>query len=123
MYRNTDGNYLMAVQNTIELTRQLMDKHNIPLDRVIRHFDASKKICPRSMSSNNWEGWRAFKIALEREINKVATNKVKVNVKGKMLYLDGIFQNDKNYVSIRELAEALGYNVGWDNVKKIVLIE
>ena len=86
-----------------------MDKHNIPLDRVIRHFDASKKICPRSMSSNNWEGWRAFKIALEREINKVATNKVKVNVKGKMLYLDGIFQNDKNYVSIRELAEALGY--------------
>ena len=40
-----------------------------------------------------------------------------------MLYLDGIFQNDKNYVSIRELAEALGYNVGWDNVKKIVLIE
>ena len=63
---NSDGNYLMAVQNTIELTRQLMDKHNIPLDRVIRHFDASKKICPRSMSSNNWEGWRAFKIALER---------------------------------------------------------
>lgn len=120
---NEDGNYLMAVQNTIELTKQLMDKHNIPLDRVIRHFDASKKICPRSMSSNNWEGWRAFKIALEREVNKVATNKVKVNVKGRMLYLDGIFQNDKNYISVRELAEALGYNVGWDNVNKIVLIE
>jgi glucan-binding YG repeat protein len=38
-----------------------MGKYNIPLDRVVRHYDASRKCCPSSMSANNWARWYEFK--------------------------------------------------------------
>ena len=35
-----------TVKNTIELTAHLMDKHNIPLANVLRHYDVTGKHCP-----------------------------------------------------------------------------
>ena len=34
---------------------------NIPLHHVVRHYDASRKNCPASMSKNNWALWEKFK--------------------------------------------------------------
>lgn len=115
---NPDSDYNIAVQKTIELTRYLMNKHNIPLERVIRHYDASRKNCPASMAKENWKAWHEFKEALEDK-----TDTIKVKIKGKLYNMDGVFQNDKNYVGIRELAEALGYTVGWDQINKVVEIK
>ena len=61
---NSDGNYEAALENARHIIRYLMDFYNIPLKRVVRHFDASHKICPRSMAYNNWEKWWAFKESL-----------------------------------------------------------
>lgn len=47
--------------NAIELIRSLMAKYNVPIDRVVRHYDASRKCCPSSMSANNWAEWYEFK--------------------------------------------------------------
>ena len=58
---NSDGDYDKAVSNAVELTRALMNELNIPIDRVVRHYDASRKTCPGSMSSNNWAAWEQFK--------------------------------------------------------------
>lgn len=58
---NSDCDYDKAVSNTVDLVKFLMGKYNVSIDRVIRHYDASRKICPRSMSSNNWEKWWSFK--------------------------------------------------------------
>ncbi|MCF6466331.1 N-acetylmuramoyl-L-alanine amidase [Clostridium sp. Cult2] len=49
-------------------------------------------------------------------------NKVKVRIKGKLYHFDGVKQDNTNYVAIRQVAEALGYKVDWDNTKKEVLI-
>ena len=35
-----------TVANTVELVKMLMTKHNIPIERVIRHFDVTGKNCP-----------------------------------------------------------------------------
>lgn len=35
-----------TIENAIGLIRKLMDKHNIPIERVIRHFDVTGKFCP-----------------------------------------------------------------------------
>ena len=35
-----------VVDNTVNLTKFLIRKYNIPLENVIRHYDASKKLCP-----------------------------------------------------------------------------
>lgn len=61
---NKDGNYDIAFQNAVELTKQLMSELNIPIDHVVRHYDASRKICPASMSGNNWALWQTFKTQL-----------------------------------------------------------
>lgn len=58
---NSDGDYKTAFAKTIELTKYLMKKHNIPIDNVVRHYDASRKNCPASMSKNNWAYWQDFK--------------------------------------------------------------
>jgi glucan-binding YG repeat protein len=50
-----------TVQNTIDLTRYLMDKYDIDIDHVVRHYDASRKSCPNSFMANSWARWRDFK--------------------------------------------------------------
>ncbi len=61
---NSDGNYDVAFQNAVALTKQLMSELNIPIERVVRHYDASRKNCPTSMSNNNWLLWNTFKAQL-----------------------------------------------------------
>ena len=44
-----DGKYYPSaatIQNALAFTRKLMKKYNIPQSHVIRHFDATGKICP-----------------------------------------------------------------------------
>ena len=38
-----------------------MEELNIPAERVVRHYDASRKNCPASMSGNDWAYWQDFK--------------------------------------------------------------
>ena len=64
---NSDGNYNRAVANAAELVRSLMAELNIPADRVVRHYDASRKLCPASMSKNNWSAWYNFKKLITEE--------------------------------------------------------
>lgn len=58
---NSDSNYEAMYKNTVELTKNLMKKFNIPIDRVVRHYDASRKNCPGHMSKNSWNAWWKFK--------------------------------------------------------------
>lgn len=57
---NKDGNYEKARKNAIELVRYLIQSTGIPAERVIRHFDAKGKWCPRKMM-DNLELWEDFK--------------------------------------------------------------
>jgi N-acetylmuramoyl-L-alanine amidase len=75
---NSDGNYDMAVKNTIELVKKLMRELNIPIGNVVRHYDASKKSCPASMSANNWLRWWQFKNSLNYEEIFMAEDIVKM---------------------------------------------
>ena len=61
---NRDGDYNKAVQRAQALVVELMQELNIPLSNVVRHYDASGKICPNSMSKNNWQAWNQFKEGL-----------------------------------------------------------
>lgn len=58
---NPDGNYIKARQNAIELVRYLIQATGIPASRVIRHYDAKGKYCPRKMMDNPalWTDFKA----------------------------------------------------------------
>lgn len=52
-------------QNTLELVKYLMAKYNVPADRVVRHYDASRKNCPAQFNKDGkWTRWNAFKAKL-----------------------------------------------------------
>lgn len=59
-----------TVQNTLDLTKYLMEELNIPVSNVIRHYDASRKVCPYSFSANNWSKWNEFKNKLASSNDK-----------------------------------------------------
>ena len=65
-----------TVAATIELTRMLMKKYNIPADRVIRHYDVTGKICPNPYVYNLFEAtWQKFKAALTTQEEDQSANK------------------------------------------------
>ena len=49
-----------TVNNTVALVRYLMNKYNIPIENVIRHYDVWGKICPAPFV-NNPKAWENFK--------------------------------------------------------------
>lgn len=60
------GNRDRSISKAVELTAYLMAKYNIPSERVVRHYDASRKNCPSILSANNWAKWRAIKSVLAK---------------------------------------------------------
>ena len=42
-----------VIDKTVALTKYLMAKYNVPIDRVVRHYDASGKYCPGVIGWNN----------------------------------------------------------------------
>ena len=70
-----------ALSNGIRLAKILMKKYNIPIERVVRHYDISGKLCPgiigyndgrlyteqgeRTDKFNNSDKWREFKNKLK----------------------------------------------------------
>lgn len=57
---------------TVELTRFLMDKYNVPPSRVVRHWDVNGKDCPARWTGKNNDGWDKFKrTIIEEEDDKV----------------------------------------------------
>ncbi|MDD6308222.1 MAG: N-acetylmuramoyl-L-alanine amidase [Clostridia bacterium] len=68
---NRDGDFDKAVENTIHLVRRIMGETGIY--NVVRHYDASRKICPAEMAENNWAKWNEFKrrVAEMRELTSI----------------------------------------------------
>lgn len=56
-----------TIANTIELTKELMCKYNIPVENVVRHYDVTHKCCPAPFV-NNSSRWDNFKAKLGQSI-------------------------------------------------------
>lgn len=59
-----NGAYLFSpasVELAQKLTRQLMQKYDIPADRVLRHWDVTHKVCPAPFVGNGQPAWEDFK--------------------------------------------------------------
>lgn len=80
-----------TIEQTLLQTKALMDKYNIPIENVIRHFDVSGKLCPApwrgQVGSTNWPKWVDFKNRLAKldkggTITVPAEKKSRFNPKG-----------------------------------------
>lgn len=72
-----NGNYVITentVKNAADLTKYLMEKYNIPIENVLRHYDVTGKICPEPWVRDEIK-WIEFKSKLEgNEVNEVRYN-------------------------------------------------
>ena len=50
-----------TIENTAEIVAYYMKVYNVPLSRVVRHYDASYKPCPYGMHGNINAKWSEFK--------------------------------------------------------------
>lgn len=73
---NSDGDFTKTYISTIKLTNWLMDKHNIPFDKVVRHYDCSRKMCPYTWKENNWQKWNDFKtdLSIKNKAKEIITH-------------------------------------------------
>ena len=56
---NSDGNWAMTYQNTVQLAAFLLKKHNLTIDDMYRHYDITGKDCPKMMIAQ--KEWDLFK--------------------------------------------------------------
>lgn len=55
------GDYAKALDNAIKLVARMLIERGWGVDRLRRHWDWSKKICPRLMyDEGTWAGWHTF---------------------------------------------------------------
>ena len=61
-----------TIANAIELTKFLMEKYDIPVENVIRHYDVTGKMCPRPFVEDE-KLWLDFKERLVEEVKRYNT--------------------------------------------------
>lgn len=57
-----------TIENAEWLIRKLQVEHNIDDSHVIRHYDASGKLCPGNWQYDDWKKWWALKDRLNKDI-------------------------------------------------------
>lgn len=75
-YKNSKGKLDIkesVVEKAIELTKELMKKYDIDVDHVIRHYDATRKVCPAPFV-NDESRWEDFKKVLEGKSTSSSTS-------------------------------------------------
>lgn len=120
---DSTGDLAKTTDRTLALTADLMDQLGIDLDHVVRHYDASRKICPSHMAAGDWAKWREFKARLAQIIaakpsapEPVTHVKIDVTDGGKVTQIDIPANMDGGHhvVLLRDLMESLGFTVSWD---------
>lgn len=103
--KDTSGSYYIkdeTVNNTVELVKELMIRHNVPIANVIRHYDVTGKKCPEPFVRDKVQ-WTAFKKRLEEE-EMVEQAQIKIN--GTVYAVDRILKDGVNYVKVRDFEKA-----------------
>lgn len=59
--------------NALELVKYLQNKYKVSNNNVVRHYDASRKMCP-NWSANNWSRWWNFKSKLAENSSSTVSN-------------------------------------------------
>ena len=97
-----------TIENAVELVKDKMAQYKVPVDKVIRHFDVTGKVCPKPFVDNEKE-WKAFKEKL------VAKKKTTTNTNTTKYYT----ACDKKHTSIVSALNSIKVNSSFSYRSKI----
>ncbi len=107
-----------TLQNTAELTAELMEKYHIDINHVIRHFDVTGKKCP-AYFVNDAE-WEKFKDRIKAAMEVSMEITIKLN--GVKKKVEAIQREGNNYVKLQDLRDDK-IIIGYDSFNKLPTIE
>ncbi len=120
---NSDGDYMRARQNAIELTRLIIEKTSLTVAAVKRHYDAWGKHCPATMLDKP-ELWTDFIKQLEQKSESTPPNTastIKFDLFGqKTVSINGSIINGVSLIEARQLLEAMEFLVIWNDAIKTI---
>lgn len=118
----------------IELCTDICKRHGFnPLTSIIRHYDVTKKCCPKWWSPNGPNpnannDFNNFKQQVKNKMNNVPVNPakketktfefIKANILNKNCTFTGFVENNENWIKISDALKVIGYDVKWNNIKK-----
>ena len=92
-----------------ELAAVLCERYGLPVSHIIRHYDVTGKLCPKYWVDDP-DGIVRFRKLVKEAGEMVETSRMIVD--GKEVPVERILKNGTNYVKIRDVAAALGLEVG-----------
>lgn len=99
-----NGNYVITdetIKNALELTKHIMEKYNIPIENVLRHYDVTGKICPEPWVRVSSK-WNEFKEMLKGD-NNMTVDEAKEIIKNKC----GFDDNTMKYLEFYRYGDSL----------------
>ena len=97
---NSDGDFNKTIDNTIELVKYLMNKHNIPIENVVQHNKWSGKNCPANIRSGKPITWNTFINMIKNTNSNDVLYRVQV----------GSFKNKNNAIRLSNELKNKGYD-------------
>lgn len=118
---NPDSNYDTAVSNCIDLVRYLKNGYYKNC-KVVRHYDASGKWCPRKILDNNY--WNTFLNRVEgKEVNNMGIPNKELKPDYYALQDSAIYGQDGKYIGMIYENEQFKLNWVGDDYRKSVDFE
>ena len=99
-----DGNFVITnetVEKAAELTKSIMEKYNIPVENVLRHYDVTGKLCPEPWVRESSK-WTKFKEKLKGD-NNMNVEEAKEIIKSKC----GFDDNTMKYLEFYRYSDSL----------------
>lgn len=123
-YKDNNGYHIAqeTEDRAILLIRELMKKHNISAENVVRHYDVTHKNCPAPLVEE--AAWQEFKRKLtEKQTKSKEVLELTIDVKGAEVTVEAVNVDDVNFIRLRDLPKlAPELKVEYDEVAKRPLI-
>lgn len=115
------GDRCKVLMTAAEFTADLMRSYGFGVDNLRRHYDWTKKDCPRILinpefikGAMNWQWFlKTVHAFLNEDENNPKIEKINMIVNGNEKEVRRILVNDSNYVNFRDLAGALDFEISF----------
>ncbi len=134
------GDRAKTLANAAELIAELLHSLDLGVDRLRRHWDWSKKSCPRILMADNWTGWENLKGEIQKRLDIMENplnpadstapadntgdetlpriqRRVEGTLDGRPADFEAYLINNITYIPLRSLAGILGLNLVWRDGK------
>lgn len=105
---NRDSDYENNIIGLARLSAELLIKYDLDITRLVRHYDASRKVCPESMSRRAWNLWNGFYDLTSAILNQLTSDQDSFEIE-KGIH-DVCEEFKREYFSDQEVVENSGNN-------------